>query len=396
LSNLELLVSQFGRENPSNLAQSTLRSGQVAEIKLVLSSLHINLKKLSINEGYFTKDQAVFLENLKNLIGTMKNFSLENTEIEFSQSLWDIMENHDTLSRRIHQYKVVDQDHAAQLSSNIGAMKQICDNILEPKTWKQKIHTWYNSTIGTLDQLRVEFESEFTCKRHYMIMKDMSQIDCMVILHTVNCNEAEKLEKLRFLEKSLDIEVKSPANVLSSLDSMQDPMNQAPTINSNFQEDLGSFVIICNPNANYYEFGCFDRSLIDFFLEKGINVFLWNYRDYGRSTGRCSMQNLVSDGSEIIDLVRNKIGCKHICLYGKSLGGYIATNLQDSVDLVIADRTFSSVSLLPRTMMSKWIQRVFDFYIDNTELALENFVFSDTPKIIMHDTTDEIVNIVGS
>jgi hypothetical protein len=125
-------------------------------------------------------------------------------------------------------------------------------------------------------------------------------------------------------------------------------------------------------------------------------VFLWNYRDYGRSTGRCSMQNLVSDGSEIIDLVRNKIGCKHICLYGKSLGGYIATNLQDSVDLVIADRTFSSVSLLPRTMMSKWIQQVFDFYVDNTELALENFVFSDTPKIIMHDTTDEIVNVVGS
>ena len=108
------------------------------------------------------------------------------------------------------------------------------------------------------------------------------------------------------------------------------------------------------------------------------------------------MKNMQSDGHEIIDLVRNKIGARNIALYGKSLGGYVAVNLVDHVELVIADRTFSSISFIPRMMMSKWIQRIFDYYIDNSKINLNHFVLSETPKIILHDSTDEIISQLSS
>lgn len=361
------------------------------------SSLNMNFKKLSNYGDYFTKEQAIFYDSLKSQISCMKQQTIVNTSGDFTMSLWNIVDNHESIERRQHQLKIEDTLVHAEIKKRIENLKELCYNILSPKTLKEKFNKFWHSPIGTLDQLRVEFENDFLCKRHFQITKDHCQLDCMIILHTQKCNESDKLEKMRFLEKSLDSDLPTQraedVGTYSSqviLDSLQDQINQ------NEVKDLGSFVIICNPNAGYYEFGCFDRTLIDWFQSKEINVFLWNYRDFGRSSGTLSMKNMLSDGHEIIDLVRNKIGARNIALYGKSLGGYVAVNLVDHVELVIADRTFSSISFIPRMMMSKWIQRIFDYYIDNSKINLNHFVLSETPKIILHDSTDEIISQLSS
>lgn len=46
--------------------------------------------------------------------------------------------------------------------------------------------------------------------------------------------------------------------------------------------------------------------------------------------------------------------------------------------------------------MAKWIQRVFDFYLDNKHIDLEKFVTCQTPKVLMYDATDEIINHFAS
>lgn len=139
-----------------------------------------------------------------------------------------------------------------------------------------------------------------------MTTKDLIQLDTMIILHTENCNEARKIEKMHYLEKALDnsLPYKTYKNQVSqiSLESntnmhmrgsehhgLDSRISKQTTISE--ISDLGNFVIFCNPNAGYYEFSCFDRSIIDFFLNREVNIFLWNYRGYGKSKGTASMKN---------------------------------------------------------------------------------------------------------
>lgn len=57
-------------------------------------------------------------------------------------------------------------------------------------------------------------------------------------------------------------------------------------------------MIFCQPNAGYYEamlqdvrlwipinLNFFKSEWIDFYLDNGLNVFLWNYRGFAKSTG---------------------------------------------------------------------------------------------------------------
>lgn len=181
----------------------------------------------------------------------------------------------------------------------------------------------------------------------------------MIILHTEKLEEPQKKMKMDFLDNCLNNNgnfghSSKPQRLMSTGTSSGNINVESRSMDAGIRmegihtleasTDLGSFVIICNPNAGYYEFSCFDPVLIDFFLKREINIVLWNYRGFGRSKGSCSMKNLLKDAQEIVDLLRGQLGCRSIAIYGRSLGGYIAVNLADKVDLIIADRTFSSIS----------------------------------------------------
>jgi pimeloyl-ACP methyl ester carboxylesterase len=60
-------------------------------------------------------------------------------------------------------------------------------------------------------------------------------------------------------------------------------------------------MIICNPNMGYAECQIYDSNWPDFYLDYGINVVLWNYRGYGKSTGKPSPTNNRND----IEMVYN-------------------------------------------------------------------------------------------
>lgn len=150
------------------------------------------------------------------------------------------------------------------------------------------------------------------------------------------------------------------------------------------------------PNAGYYEFSTFDSTMLDFFLKRKINVFMWNYRGFARSKGTLTMKNLLSDTEEIIDVIQKKIGCNNLAIYGRSLGGYAAVNMAEKVDLVILDRTFNNISFLARLMFNGFIQKVFDFYLDNGIKNFSKFMNVEVPKIVIFDSTDEIIQHLSS
>ena len=79
------------------------------------------------------------------------------------------------------------------------------------------------------------------------------------------------------------------------------------------------------------------------FLDRGVNVFTWNYRGYGRSTGTSTPEALKSDIEHVFRFVRTNLGCiGKIGVYGRSLGGIPSAHLSSLVNMTIVDRSFSN------------------------------------------------------
>ena len=105
-------------------------------------------------------------------------------------------------------------------------------------------------------------------------------------------------------------------------------------------------MLICNPNAGYFEFTYFQSEWIEFYLSREIDVFLWNYRGFGKSTGRPSIPNIIEDGKLIVNYLRNDMKVTVLGMHGESLGGCVAIHLANSCecDFLFADRTFGYLS----------------------------------------------------
>ncbi len=84
-----------------------------------------------------------------------------------------------------------------------------------------------------------------------------------------------------------------------------------------------------------------------FFLNKNINVMVWNYRGYGQSKGRPDPTNIRKDGEMLIRYLRQNLGLTgKIGVYGRSLGGVVTSHLVDKADFIYADRTFGNFEIL--------------------------------------------------
>ena len=109
--------------------------------------------------------------------------------------------------------------------------------------------------------------------------------------------------------------------------------------------------IICNSNAMFYQqmVHLSHTFYLKMFLDKGINVFTWNYRNYGRSKGKPTPENLKKDVAEVYNFIRNKLKLQgKIGIYGRSLGGIPSSYLSNQVDMAIIDRSFCNLAAMAR------------------------------------------------
>ena len=111
--------------------------------------------------------------------------------------------------------------------------------------------------------------------------------------------------------------------------------------------------ILCNPNAMFYQHMMnFPHAFyLRFFISKGINVLIWNYRGYSRShTSNCltnspSPTNIKEDAECVLTYLKNVMGLKgKFGVYGRSMGGIATCHLAKHVDMIIVDRTFATLN----------------------------------------------------
>jgi len=158
-----------------------------------------------------------------------------------------------------------------------------------------------------------------------------------------------------------------------------------------FPIEQGRHVILfCHGNAGNITHRLENVKLL---LEKGLQVFIFDYRGYGRSSkGRNSEKEIYEDAGAAYDWLIQEKGIMpgDIILFGRSLGGAAAISLALSrqIKFLIIESVFTSTRDIAKTMplfflLSPILPRNYN--------NLEKIKDIRTPKLIIHGDADEIV-----
>jgi fermentation-respiration switch protein FrsA (DUF1100 family) len=123
----------------------------------------------------------------------------------------------------------------------------------------------------------------------------------------------------------------------------------------------------------------------------GLDVFIFDYRGYGRSSGRPSENGLHKDVRAVYNYLvsERKVSPDSIILYGESLGGAVAIDLArtESVKALITEATFSSTKDVSRTIYPF----LPTFLISSRFDSARKIKDVNIPKLIIHSKNDEII-----
>jgi len=133
---------------------------------------------------------------------------------------------------------------------------------------------------------------------------------------------------------------------------------------------------------------------IAMFYQLGVNTFIFDYRGYGKSTGRPTEEGVYKDIRAAYDYLisRDDIDKDKIIAYGESLGGAAAIDLATNRDVasLIVDSTFTSAREMGRIIYPFLPPFVFISKFDSESKVKELRI----PKLFIHSENDEIVPFV--
>ena len=131
---------------------------------------------------------------------------------------------------------------------------------------------------------------------------------------------------------------------------------------------------------------------VDIFHRLGLNIFIFDYRGYGKSEGRPSEAGLYSDARAAWQYLTDTKGIKreNIIIFGRSLGGAVAAQLAAEVQpgFLILESTFSSAKEMANDVfpvISRIVPLRFEFK------TVEYIKQIDSPVLVVHSPDDEII-----
>jgi len=129
--------------------------------------------------------------------------------------------------------------------------------------------------------------------------------------------------------------------------------------------------------------------LMPHLLDSGFNILLWDYRGYGKSTGRASLRGVVIDALAAAQL-HDKLRPQHLpsYLFGFSLGGAIAAQVvgRHKFHALILQSTFSTLSDIARVAFPRIPLHLVSGRSFNTIRVLRDLKI---PVLILHGSDDE-------
>lgn len=134
------------------------------------------------------------------------------------------------------------------------------------------------------------------------------------------------------------------------------------------------------------------RESVEIFHRLGLNVFIFDYRGYGNSQGEPGEDGLYIDAMAAWQYLAQKKGFakQQIIVFGRSLGGAVASNLTAKVQpgALILESTFSSAKDMANDIfpiISRIVPMRFEFSV------IENVKRVSSPLLVVHSTEDDII-----
>lgn len=138
---------------------------------------------------------------------------------------------------------------------------------------------------------------------------------------------------------------------------------------------------------------------------EGYNLFVFDYRGYGGSTGVPTQKGTVTDGIQALwrglDF-HHKSKSKLFIVFGQSLGGAVAAkavedfSARDQIDLMVLDSTFMSYKDVAQGVLARhWVTWIFSplaRVLISDEYSSEGAVKKFQPRLlVLHDEKDPVV-----
>ncbi|CAD8123968.1 unnamed protein product [Paramecium sonneborni] len=257
--------------------------------------------------------------------------------------------NNEFLFECIMRGNKIDQKYVDYLIINLDGIYNIANKHLIELKGIQKLKRWCSLELfGGLNEFRAMIQLKNRNSKRVMIINGKSKIDCMYLI-----NQQEGL----------------PNNT----------------------------VLFCNPNGGYYEYMFYDCNWFRFYENNQINVIVWNYRQYGQSTGTINPKGLLSDANTVVNYFREHYNITRFGIQGYSLGGSIASEvaLENNLDFLIVDRTFSSIGQVASKCFSSHIRMILNIITDWDKPQYMNYWNYKGHKLIVQDSKDEIIPYVA-
>ncbi|CAG9310833.1 unnamed protein product [Blepharisma stoltei] len=345
---LEILLDECNEIDKREFLSNSADATNNAKLLLITAIYGFNLQK---ENQTITRKQEILLNFLVSLQCSLQEIKiiLENKE---ECSMWDWI---DTIESEADWLGVVFGDFPVNASARTALgtcidIECILQSSYEGKNIIEKAKNFlWDDTFGTLDQMRLELEARYHSQQIWVTADDGINIDCLWISCTADLSSA-------------------PA------------------------------MLMCSPNAGIYEFSYYQSDWIDFYINLGISVFLWNYRGYGRTKGNPTPDRLKKDGEIILDYLKKIRKVEKIGIHGESFGGCIAANLARklNVQFVFLDRCFSSLNEMAfynfgivASYIYKYIGR---WHVDVTS----DFISCECYKILAVDPQDGTIHDLAS
>jgi len=148
-------------------------------------------------------------------------------------------------------------------------------------------------------------------------------------------------------------------------------------------------IVFCHGNAGNISHRLENIRLL---LEKNFQVFIFDYRGYGKSGGKPSEQGLYLDGLAAYDYLvqEEQFPPDQIILFGRSLGAAVAIeiSLKRQIRSLIIEGAFLSTKEMAKTMaLFSLLSPFLPAHYNN----LKKIARVDVPKLIIHAEADEII-----
>ncbi|MDF2578054.1 MAG: hypothetical protein K0S74_1538 [Chlamydiales bacterium] len=173
-----------------------------------------------------------------------------------------------------------------------------------------------------------------------------------------------------------------------------------PTIQR--KEETHTTAIVCTGQNSTYEY---HLPLIAFYLQRGINVVVFNYRGSGNSSGVPSEQGYYADAEKIYNEAKEKFQATdhEMIVHGISLGGGVAAEIAHRYpgSHLVLDQTFTSIADATRNRSkfflgsnSPWVYAEIVAQALSMQAAFDNaakIAYLESHILIARTTEDELM-----